>query len=343
MHNFWQTLKKPIIALAPMEDVTDTVFREVLLSVSDIDALHVVFTEFTSTDGLCSERGRPNVIERLRVNASEIELLKARNTKLVAQIWGADPDKFRQSAKLIADMELFDGIDINMGCPVKKVVKHKSCAHLINDPVLAKEIILAAAGSTSLPVSVKTRIGFNQINTDEWIGHLLEASPKAITIHGRTCKMMSAGPALWDEIGKAVILRNQSGSTAIILGNGEVNSYTDALKRIQLYGVDGVMVGTGVFKNPWMFTTESTEINIHHRIRLMRRHILLYQNTWGSKKDYNVLKRFFKIYLNGFSGAAHWRDLLMRGHNYDEAISLLIEMEKIYAVPEIATPQLQSA
>jgi tRNA-dihydrouridine synthase len=335
MDNFWQTLHKPIIALAPMEDVTDTVFREVVLSVSDLNALNVVFTEFTSTDGLCHEKGRPKVIERLLVNASEIQLLKSRNTKLVAQIWGGDPEKFRLSAKMISEMNLFDGIDINMGCPAKKVVKNKSCANLINYPDLAKEIIYATAESTHLPVSVKTRIGFSRIVTDEWISHLLETKPKAITIHGRTRKMMSNGPALWDEIGKAVNLRNRLGTETVILGNGEVFSYADALNRIEEYGVDGVMVGTGVFKNPWMFNTEPVEVTVNHRIELMRKHISLYQNTWGNGKDYNVLKRFFKIYLNGFSNAAHWRDAFMRAHGYDEALILITRMEK-----EIHTSEL---
>jgi tRNA-dihydrouridine synthase len=328
MDNFWQTIKKPVIALAPMEDVTDTVFREVVLSVSDPDALNVVFTEFTSTDGLCHEKGRPKVIERLLVNASEMKLLKSRNTKLVAQIWGGDPEKFRLSARLISDMNLFDGIDINMGCPAKKVVKNKSCANLINYPELAKEIIYATTESTSLPVSVKTRIGFNRIVTEEWIGHLLETAPAAITVHGRTRKMMSNGPAFWDEIGKAVQLRNQLGSQTLILGNGEVNSYSDALSRVQQYGVDGVMVGTGVFKNPWMFNPEPGEITIFNRISLMHKHISLYRNTWGDGKDYNVLKRFFKIYLNGFSNAAHWRDAFMRANGYDEALRLLDKMQE---------------
>jgi tRNA-dihydrouridine synthase len=327
MDNFWQTIHKPIIALAPMEDVTDTVFREVVLSVSDPDALNVVFTEFTSTDGLCHEKGRPKVIERLMVNASEMQLLKSRNTKLVAQIWGGDPEKFRVSAKLISEMNLFDGIDINMGCPAKKVVKNKSCANLINYPELAKEIIYATAESTHLPVSVKTRIGFSRINTEEWISHLLETAPKAITVHGRTRKMMSNGPALWGEIGKAVALRDQTGKSTLIIGNGEVFSYADAMDRIRQYGVDGVMVGTGVFKNPWMFNTEPMEITISHRIELMRKHITLYQHTWGNRKDYNVLKRFFKIYLNGFSNAAHWRDAFMRAQGYDEALKLLDEMK----------------
>ena len=335
MDNFWQTLEKPIIALAPMEDVTDTVFREVVLSVSDVDALNVVFTEFTSTDGLCHEKGRPKVIERLLVNASEMTLRKSRNTKLVAQIWGSDPERFRMSAKLISEMNLFDGIDINMGCPAKKVVKNKSCANLINYPELAKEIVYATIESTDLPVSVKTRIGFSRIVTEEWISHLLETKPKAITVHGRTRKMMSNGPALWNEIGKAVNLRNQLGSETLIIGNGEVFSYSDALNRIEQYGVDGVMVGTGVFKNPWMFNTMPVEITISHRIELMQKHVSLYQNTWGNGKDYNVLKRFFKIYLSGFANAAHWRDAFMRANGYDEALKLLVEMQKQDQVLEV--------
>jgi len=327
MDNFWQTIKKPVIALAPMEDVTDTVFREVVLSVSEVDALNVVFTEFTSTDGLCHEKGRPKVIERLLVNTSEMQLLKARNTKLVAQIWGSDPEKFRESARMISEMNLFDGIDINMGCPAKKLAKSKSCANLINYPDLAKEIIYATAESTDLPVSVKTRIGFSRIITGQWISHLLETSPAAITVHGRTRKMMSNGPALWNEIGKAVDLRNQSGSSTLIIGNGDVYSYNDAMQRITQYGVDGVMVGTGVFRNPWMFNPQPVEIGVGQRIDLMRRHITLYRDTWGNGKDYNVLKRFFKIYLNGFANAAHWRDAFMRAGNYEDAFLILNKME----------------
>ena len=310
-----------------MEDVTDTVFREVVLSVSEADALNVVFTEFTSTDGLCHEKGRSKVMERLLVNASEMQLLKSRNTKLVAQVWGSDPEKFSESARMISGMNLFDGIDINMGCPAKKLAKSKSCANLINYPDLAKEIIYATAGSTDLPVSVKTRIGFSRIITEQWIGHLLETAPAAITVHGRTRKMMSNGPALWDEIAKAVTLRNQAGSSTLILGNGDITGYQDALERIDTSGVDGVMVGRGVFKNPWMFNTRPGEIELGQRISLMRRHISLYRNTWGNNKDYNVLKRFFKIYLNGFANASHWRDAFMRAGNYEEAFLLLDAME----------------
>ena len=323
MENFWQQVSRPIIALAPMEDVTDTVFREVIRSVSDADALNVLFTEFTSTDGLYNEIGRKNVSTRLLVSDSEREWLSKTNTKLVAQIWGSDPDKFRQSAQLISETGQFDGIDINMGCPVKKVVKNKSCSALINYPELAREIITATKEGTHLPVSVKIRIGFNSVITEKWIGNLLDETPAAITIHGRTQKMLSTGSAMWDEIGKAVQLRNERNSDTLILGNGDVDSYSKAMQHIDEFGVDGVMVGTGVFKNPWMFNQSQTEISMEMRIALLTKHITLYDKIWGKTQNFNVLKRFFKIYLNGFDGAAHWRDKLMHTKSCDEALEVI--------------------
>jgi len=323
MTNFWQTINKPILALAPMEDVTDTVFREVIRSVSEVDALHVLFTEFTSTDGLCNEFGRAKVSDRLVVGATESALNHATNTKLVAQIWGSNPTKFYESAKLISQMGHFDGIDINMGCPVKKVVKNKCCSALINYPELAKEIIIATKEATQLPVSVKTRIGFNEIVTEKWVGQLLEVNPAALTIHGRTQKMMSTGLALWDEIAKVVRLRNERESSTVILGNGDVSSYADAQERIIKYGVDGVMVGTGIFKNPWLFNTLEQEITQEMRFNLLKKHIALYDKTWDNKKNFNILKRYFKIYITGFEGAAEWRDKLMHTKGCMEALYLL--------------------
>ena len=327
MSNFWQEITRPIIALAPMEDVTDTVFREVIRSVSDVEALNVLFTEFTSTDGLCNEIGRENVSNRLVVSDSERKWLNKTNTKLVAQIWGSDPNKFRESAQLITEMGQFDGIDINMGCPVKKVVKNKSCSALINYPELAREIIVATKEGTYLPVSVKTRLGFNEVITEKWIGNLLDENPAAITIHGRTQKMQSEGEAMWDEIGKAVQLRNERNSDTLILGNGDVDSYSKALQHVADFGVDGVMVGTGVFRNPWMFNETQSEISLEMRMALIKKHISLYDVVWQGRQNFNVLKRFFKIYINGFDGAAYWRDQLMHTTNCKGALDVIKILE----------------
>jgi nifR3 family TIM-barrel protein len=326
--NFWQSLDKPIFALAPMEDVTDTVFREVVLSVSDPKALNVVFTEFTSTEGMCHEHGRLKVMERLQVNESEKLLLRSGNTKLVAQIWGSDPGKFAISAKMISEMDIFDGIDINMGCPVKKILKNKSCSALINHPELARDIISATIEATELPVSVKTRLGFKTIITEEWIGNLLEANPAAIIIHGRTQKMMSYGPVLWDEIGKAARLRDSLGSNVKIIGNGDIKSYSEGISRVEQYGIEGVMVGTGVFQNPWLFNSAQVQAGLEERIALMLKHIQLFESSWGKQKNFNILKRFFKIYLSGFRGAVEWRDKFMHATDYSGALQLVNELLK---------------
>ena len=326
MVNFWQLNSAPIIALAPMDDVTDTVFREIILSVSDPQRLHVLFTEFTSTEGICHPKGSVKAMERLMVNESELALLKSKECKLVAQIWGGDPEKFYRSAGIISSMGLFDGIDINMGCPVKKVLRNKTCSALIGYPELAKDIVYATMAGSSLPVSVKTRIGVKEIITEAWIAQLLETKPSAITIHGRTQKMMSKGLALWDEIAKAVMLRDAVNSNTVILGNGDVCSYEDGLTRVRDFGVDGVMVGTGIFKNPWMFSDES-EITTQHRLDLLNKHIATFERTWKNTKNYNILKRFYKIYLKGFDGAAEWRDLVMKANGYREVEVLVGQMK----------------
>jgi tRNA-dihydrouridine synthase len=239
--DFWPELPRPFFCLAPMEDVTDTVFREIVLEESAPGCLHVLFTEFTSTDGLCHPKARARVALRLRVNESERRLLRERGTKIVAQIWGNNPEKYRQAVRLIRDEMDFDGIDVNMGCPVKEVVKRGSCAALIGDPERAKEIVLAAKEEADVPVSVKTRTGLNEHVTESWISHLLDVTPAAIILHGRTQKALSKLPADWDEIAKAVRLRDARGSTTVIAGNGDVTSLADARAKAAASGVAGVM------------------------------------------------------------------------------------------------------
>lgn len=320
MTNFWTTLNAPFFVLAPMEDVTDTVFREIVLSVSNPEVLKVVCTEFTNTDGLTHKDGRDNVGQRLKVNKSEIAYLKANNVKLVAQIWGNKPELFRRSAEIISDMELFDGIDINMGCPVKKVVKKNTCSALIRQPKLASDIIQATKAGTSLPISVKTRIGFHAVETEAWIGHLLKENIAALTVHGRTQRMQSDGEADWNEIAKAVQLRNEIQAATKIIGNGDVLSTTQGYKLAHDTMVDGLMVGRGVFQNPWMFRIDSFEPTIEQRLELITYHINLYKDTWGTQRNFHILKRFFKIYIFGFKGASKLRNDLMDIDNYTDAL-----------------------
>ncbi len=325
--NFWQDLKKPVFTLAPMEDVTDTVFREIVLSVSDPECIHVLFSEFMSTDGFTHEVGRPRVKHRIQINDSEIKLLKETGVKIVAQIWGTKPENFAATARSICEEGLFDGIDINMGCPVRKIVKQGGCSALIGQPELAKEIIYATQEVSTIPVSVKTRIGLKKVVTEEWIGHLLETKPVLITIHGRIQKQQSEGLADWDEVAKAVKLRDESGIDTLIHGNGDVMSYEDGMNRAEQYNTDGIMIGRGIFHDPWFFNKETVEKLPEERLRLLWKHASLFTNTWSKEKNFAILKRFFKIYTSGFYGAAGIRAQLMETNSLQEVEEVLRKCE----------------
>ncbi len=321
--NFWQTIEGPIFALAPMEDVTDTVFREIVLSISNPKYLNVVFAEFTSVDGLCHPVGKDKVSHRLFVSKSERDLLKQNNTRIVAQIWGSDPNKFYQAAKIITNEYQFDGIDINMGCPVRKIVNQIACSELIKYPDLAKEIIIATKEATNLPVSVKTRTGIKSHNTEQWIANLLEVRPAAITLHARTQKMMSAYPADWEQVKIAVKMRNQIAPEIPIIGNGDVYSIEDALQKINQTEANGVMIGRGIFKNPFLFNYPQIEYSKETRLKLLIRHLDLFISTWGEEKNYQIMKKFFKVYCSEFPGAAELRAKLMETTNRDQVIAIL--------------------
>lgn len=321
--NFWNTIDRPIIALAPMEDVTDTVLRELLLGLTDPGCLHVVMTEFISTDGMLHKKARERVIHRLRVTDQERALLKKKNVKIVAQIWGNTPENYAKVAKEITEEMEFDGIDINMGCPVPKVVARGCCSGLIGNPTLAKEIIRAAQEATTLPVSVKTRIGLKSIATEEWIGHVLETKPAALTIHGRTQKQMSDGLASWEEIAKAARLRDQLGLKVPVLGNGDVQSLEEALAKCAEFALDGAMIGRGIFHNPWIFMDEQRERTREEKLELLWKHTELFDRVWGGTKNFHILRHYYSIYSKGFPGAADLRARLMQTESIADVETIL--------------------
>lgn len=322
MQSIWKTIPKPIFVLAPMEDVTDTVFRQMVAGCARPD---IFFTEFTNVDGVQSS-GHDIVSYRLKFSKAE--------HPIVAQLWGSKPENYYKTTKDLVAMG-FDGVDINMGCPQKKVTKHGGCAALINNQPLAKEIIDAtkrgAAGK--IPVSVKTRIGFTSIVTEEWITFLLSQGIDVLTVHGRTAAEMSKVPAHWDEIGKAVEIRNRLKIDTLIIGNGDVISYQDALSKIETHKVDGVMIGRGVFENPWVFdkTVGGQAHSVADHLTLMRRHIELFKKTWGTKKPYAILKKFFKMYIKGFDGASEWRTRVMETKSAEEVYPIIDDMMRVTA------------
>jgi len=323
MANFWETLQKPIFALAPMEDVTDTSFREIVAGLSNPEYLQILYTEFTSVDGMNHPKGKIRVGERLQVSESEKTLLKQKNIRLIAQIWGKKPDLFHKIAREITSEYDFDGLDINMGCPVKNVVRNGCCSALINEPNLAKEIILATKEATHLPVSVKTRTGIKSHTTEEWIENLLETKPAAIILHGRTQKQQSDGLADWEEIAKGARIRDKISPETRFLGNGDVSSVTHGKELVEKYGIDGVMIGRGIFHNPWFFDPDhSTPAKIEKLIQLLL-HTQVFERNWGGRKNLNVLKRFYKIYTNDFQGAAKLRAELMEVKTFEEVYQLV--------------------
>lgn len=314
MKNIWNDLKNPIFIMAPLDDVTDTVFRQII---ADLAAPDLFFTEFTAVDGLLSEKGSEAAKRRLIHTPKE--------KPLIAQIWGTDPEKFYEAAKMISKMG-FDGIDINMGCPEKSVVKRGACSGLIKNHDLAAQIIQRTKdGANGLPISVKTRIGFREIETEDWISFLLKQDLAAIAIHARTVKEMSKVPAHWDEIGKAVTLRNQIAPQTLIIGNGDVDSYKDGLAKVKEYGVDGIMIGTGIFKNLLIFNPKfhSYTPGLEEGLKLLLKHTKLFVDTWGSKKSFPILKKFYKCYLSGFDGAAEIRAKFMEANNLEEVEKLV--------------------
>lgn len=323
MSNFWKLLPKPFFALAPMEDVTDTVFREIVAGVSDPDYLHILFTEFTSVDGMNHPVGKIRVGERLVVNESEIRLLKQKNVQLVAQIWGKKPELFFKIAREITQEYEFDGLDINMGCPVKKVVKNGCCSALIDQPSLAKEIILATKEATHLPVSVKTRTGIRTHDTEAWMTTLLETKPAAVILHGRMQKQQSEGLANWEEIAKGAQIRDRLSPETKFVGNGDILSASQGIEYAEKYGLDGIMVGRGIFHNPWFFNPNQRIPDKSEKLAQLLLHTQLFEKTWGNLKNINILKRFYKIYTNDFAGAARLRALLMEAKTYEDVYQIV--------------------
>jgi tRNA-dihydrouridine synthase len=314
MADFWQALARPFFILAPMEDVTDTVFRQIVASCGRPDAY---FTEFTSADGLVS-RGRKKVGQRLVFTQAE--------RPIVAQLWGLEPKNFYTCAREIAVLG-FDGIDLNFGCPERSVVVKGAGAALIKNQPLAHEIIQAThEGAGGLPISVKTRIGYAQIETEPWIDFLLTHDLNAITIHGRTAKEMSAVPVHWDEIAKARELRNHSGKKTLIVGNGDVRTRANGETLAKRYSLDGIMIGRGIFEDPWVFENPHQTHKAAERLQKFIAHIDLFTTTWGETKNFLVLRKFVKTYVSGFTGASELRVKLMAIKNNSELKTAVIDV-----------------
>ncbi|OGL37168.1 hypothetical protein A3B63_02315 [Candidatus Saccharibacteria bacterium RIFCSPLOWO2_01_FULL_49_22] len=371
---FLNRLPKPFFVLAPMDDVTDTVFRQIIADLpyperldeaqgggeqrtemygkstskeqsqpvtqrfakrasgvagsagQQVSPAHrygpdFYMTEFVNVDGLQSP-GREKLLKKLRFTDKE--------QPIVAQLWGTKPENFYKTVKEIKQMG-FDGVDLNFGCPVKNVIKAGACAALINNRELAGEIIEASreAAGEDFPVTVKTRVGFTTTDMS-WIEFLLSKKLDLLSIHGRTAKQLSKVPPNWDLIGQARELRDVLCPTTLIVGNGDVMSRSQGLELAKKYQLDGIMVGRGIFEDPFLFAIPLDsgspwgDYTREQRIDLFRKHIELFANTWkNGERRVETLNKFCKVYISDFSGAKELREQLMKARSADELLRML--------------------
>ncbi|MCM0450728.1 tRNA-dihydrouridine synthase [Staphylococcus aureus] len=314
--NFWSELPRPFFILAPMEDVTDIVFRHV---VSEAARPDVFFTEFTNTESFCHPEGIHSVRGRLTFSEDE--------QPMVAHIWGDKPEQFRETSIQLAKMG-FKGIDLNMGCPVANVAKKGKGSGLILRPDVAAEIIQATK-TGGLPVSVKTRLGYYEIDEwKDWLKHVFEQDIANLSIHLRTRKEMSKVDAHWELIEAIKNLRDEIAPNTLLTINGDIPDRKTGIELAEKYGIDGVMIGRGIFHNPFAFEKEPREHTSKELLDLLRLHLSLFNKYEKDEiRQFKSLRRFFKIYVRGIRGASELRHQLMNTQSIAEARALLDEFE----------------
>jgi len=314
-----------------MSDVTDIAFRRIIAKYSKNreNRNKIVFwTEFVSADGLADPLGRKKLSHMLEFSEGE--------RPIVAQIFGANPEKMKKACQYVASLG-FDGIDINMGCPDKSVVSQGAGAGHIKNPARAREIIQAVhagikSAGVNIPVSVKTRVGFNKEEIDSWIPELLKEDISALTIHLRTSKELSLVGAHWEHIEKIKKLIQKSGKNVLLIGNGDVADIDDARRKYKEYGCDGVMLGRAMFGNPWVFnpTYFDSPITLEDKLQVLLEHVQIFEKELlkPKHKNFATMKKHFKAYVNGFDGAKELRVKLMETENSKQVENVINDFLK---------------
>ena len=325
---FWAQLKKPIVVLAPMADVTDAPFREVIAKYGKPD---VLWTEFVSCDGLF-RGGYDRLIHDLKFDKSE--------HPIVAQLFTSDPKYMEKGARLALELG-YDGVDINMGCPDRSIERQGCGCAMIKNPKNARAVIRAAMKGAQhkgkrIPVTVKTRLGYNIDQLEEWLPELLAENPAVVTIHARTRKEMSKVPAKWDRIKRAVEIRDELGSETLIFGNGDILTPEQAFEVAKETGADGVMIGRGIFGKPWLFADlekrkeaflnresfDVVELPLEKRLRIAIEHTRLFEK-YLSFKNFAIMKKHFKAYIADFPKASELRNRVFQATDGDEIEEVL--------------------
>jgi len=311
---FWDDLPKNFVIMAPMADVTDCAYREIIAKYSRHGhpggGPDVFYTEFVASDGLNNDIGRPKLMHNFKYTKNE--------RPIVAQIFSNKPENIEHAARLCKELG-FDGIDLNMGCPERNICKQGAGCGMIRTPELLPEIIAAAKrGAGEIPVAVKTRVGWSQNELEKWIPAILDCDVAALILHGRTRKAMSKIPANWDWIKRAGEIVRQSGKPTKFIGNGDIRSVDQAKKYCHKYQTDGAMIARAIFGNPWLFDTEKSHVSVQDKLKVMIEHTKIFVRELSDYKNFAVMKKHYKAYVTGFDGAKELRVQLMESHSFDE-------------------------
>ena len=337
---FWKRISdaakskgEPLLVMAPLANVTDAAFRQMFANYSrhlrsdgTMGGADAMWTEFVSADGLmlANEKGKEALMRDLQFTDAE--------RPIVVQFFTSNPDMMRKAAKLARELG-FDSIDINMGCPDRAIEKQGAGAAMMKNPKLAREVLRAAKeGAGNLPVSIKTRIGYNRNELETWLPEILAEEPAVVTVHCRTRKEMSDVPARWEHVKRAVEIRDEVqkdlSEKTLIFGNGDILGIEDAKKKAKETGADGVMLGRAIFGNPWLFdpTKDFSKISQKEKLAALLEHTELFMKLLGDIKSFSIMKKHYKAYVNGWDGAKELRARLMETRDEKE-VRAIIESE----------------
>ena len=306
----WSEVKRPIVCLAPMDGVTNSAYRQIIRSLSkDV----ILFSEFTSVDGLLRSE---NV--RLRLDFEPCE------QPFFMQLFGNSPDIFAEASRMVEDRGIL-GVDINMGCPAKKIVHSQHGSALMQDPDKACRIVEAIRKACSLEVSVKTRLGWkDDKNLINFAKALESAGASMLTIHGRTYNQAFKGESNWEPIYE--LKRNLK---IPVIGNGDIRDFNHGLDKMA--NLDGFMIGRAAIGNPWCFQDRRKypEPTLDERIDLALKHFHLYRRFKRELVAVREFRKYIGNYVSGFRNAKEWRNNLMQCQNEKSFVECMREIQQL--------------